>query len=276
MGASLLRKGHQLMVWNRTPAKADGLVQQGATWAGSPAAAAASAEVIIASLGDDEASKAVWLGKAGALSGAQPGAIAVDTSTLTPAWVRELAGVAGKQEVAFLDAPVTGSKDAAASGDLVLFIGGESSVIERAHPALAAISRRQLHFGPVGSGAVFKLVNNLMSGVHALALAESLMLAEAAGLDMQQVVATLINGGNGSPLVKGKAARIANHDYDDTHFALQWMRKDISYVLRLGEELGVALPTSAAAREAYQLALNAGRGSQDFCAVAEVLRRRED
>jgi 3-hydroxyisobutyrate dehydrogenase len=272
MAHNLLKAGFPLTVYNRTLAKAEPLAARGAQVAATPREAAAHAAIIIAMVGDDEASRAIWLGDAGALAGAAPDAVLIECSTLSPAWVRELAGRATARGLGFLDAPVTGSKDAAEAGELRLFVGGDAPVIERARPALEAISQRITHLGPNGAGAIMKLVNNLMSAVQTLALAEGLALAERAGLDMQQVVPLIINGSPGSPIVKGKAARMAARDYGDTQFALKWMHKDATYALRAADECGAALPTVAVAREVYQLARNHGFGDADFSAVIEALR----
>jgi 3-hydroxyisobutyrate dehydrogenase len=258
MARNLVQKGFATTVWNRSPERAQPLVELGATLAASPREAAGDADLVLCVVGDDAASRAVWLGPDGALAGARPDTLAVDSSTLSLDWARELAATATGQGLRFLDAPLTGSKDAAQAGELVLF---------------EAISRRTAHLGPHGAGAVFKLVLNLMAAVQAVALAEGLTLAERAGLNMEQAVPLILNGAPGSPLVKGKAARMVARDYDDTHFALKWMRKDASYALRAAEAFGVPMPTVAAAREVYQLALNLGLGDLDFSAVAEAVRQ---
>jgi len=155
-----------------------------------------------------------------------------------------------------------------------LFVGGEATALERARLALEAISQRIVYLGPTGSGAVMKLVNNLMGAVQTVALAEGLALAERAGLDMQEVVPLIINGAPGSPIVKGKAARMVARSYDDTQFALKWMHKDATYALRAAAEYSVPMPTVAIAREVYQMACNLGLDNMDFSAVIEVLWRR--
>jgi 3-hydroxyisobutyrate dehydrogenase-like beta-hydroxyacid dehydrogenase len=119
-----------------------------------------------------------------------------------------------------------------------------------------------------------KLINNMMVAAQSAALAEGLLLAEQAGLDMQQVVALIINGAPGSPIVKGKAARMAAHDYGDTQFALRWMHTDATYAMRAAGEHGVPMPASAAAREVFQMARNLGYDDADFAAVIEALRKR--
>ena len=273
MAQNLLRAGFPLTVYNRTRSKAEPLAAKGARVATTPREAAAEAAIIIGMLGDDEASRAIWLGDDGALAGAQPGAVLVECSTLSLAWVRELAGLAAERGLAFLDSPVTGSKDAAEAGELRLMVGGDAAVLERVRPALEAVSRRIDLYGPTGSGALVKLINNLMGAVQAVVLAEGLALAEQAGLNMEQVLALIINGAPGSPLVKGKAARMAHHDYGDTQFALKWMHKDATYALRAAAEYGVPMPTVAIAREVYQIARNLGYDDADFASVSEALRR---
>jgi 3-hydroxyisobutyrate dehydrogenase len=272
MAHNLLKAGFPLTVYNRTRAKADALSAKGTRVASTPKEAAGDAQIVISMVGDDSASQAMWLGEDGALAGAQPGAIAIECSTLSLEWVRELAALAARHSLAFLDSPVTGSKDAAEAGELRLLVGGDAEVLERARPALEAVSRRIDLFGPTGSGALVKLINNLMGGVQAVVLAEGLALAERAGLDMEQVLSLIINGAPGSPLVKGKAARMVGRDYADTQFALKWMHKDATYALRAADELGTPMPTLAAAREVYRLARNLGLDDADFAAVVEALR----
>jgi len=274
MAQNLLKAGFPLTVYNRTRSKAEPLVSKGAQVADTPREAAAGAQIVFSMVGDDIASKAVWLGDDGALAGARPDTIAIECSTLSLEWVRELADMAAVRNMAFLDAPVTGSKDAAEAGELRLMIGGDAVVLERARPALEAVSKRIDHFGPTGAGATVKLINNLMGGVQAAVLAEGLALAERAGLDLEQVVTFIINAAPGSPLVKGKAARMAHRDYEDTQFALKWMHKDTTYALRAADAYGVPMPTLAAAREVYRIARNLGLDDADFAAVIEAVRQK--
>ncbi len=272
MARNLLEGRFPLTVWNRTLSKAKAVEALGATLAPSPRAAAEGAEVVIAMVGDDAASRKVWLGEEGALAGVRKGAILVECSTLSLGWVRELAGHARARGAVLLDAPVTGSKDAAEEGKLGLLVGGDAGALDRVRPVLQAVSAKIIHFGDTGAGAIMKLVNNLMGAVQTVALAEGLALAEKAGLDMAKVVPLIINGGPGSPIVKGKAARMVARDYADTQFALRWMHKDAGYALRLADEFGVPMPTVAVAREVYRVAKNLGLDEVDFSAVVEAIR----
>ncbi len=274
MAHNLLKAGFPLTVYNRTPAKAEPFAALGARLAPTPRVAADGADVVLSIVGDDGASRSIWLGDDGALTGVRPGAVLVECSTLSLEWVRELAGLAAARGAPLLDAPVTGSKKAAEEGTLGLFVGGDAAALARARPVLDAVSRRITHLGPSGAGATMELVNSLMGAVQTVALAEGLALAERAGLNMAQVVPLIINGAPGSPIVKGKAARMVARDYADTHFALRWMHKDATYALRAADEVGVPVPTLAAAREVFRLARNLGLGEADLAAVVEAIRGR--
>lgn len=269
IGQNLLKKGHTLRVYNRTADKAQALVDAGATLAATPREAAQGAEVVIGMVGDDKASRAVWTGDDGALTGVTSGAVLVECSTLSPEWVRELAKLAEEKGCALLDSPVTGSKPAAEAGEIGLLVGGDPAVLEQARPVLEAFSNRIMHFGPVGSGETMKLINNLLGAVQVASLSEALLLAQRTGLDMQQVATMLTNGAPASPIVKTKIERIIERDYDETHFALRWMFKDASYGLAIAQELGQSMPVLAAAREVYARAVERGFGDGDFAAVLE-------
>jgi 3-hydroxyisobutyrate dehydrogenase len=223
-------------------------------------------------LADDDASRSVWLGPSGALAGARPGAVLIESSTVTPAWIDELAAAAARAQCDLLDAPVTGSKSHAASGELLFLAGGDAAVLDRARPVLAAMGRETMHLGPIGSGARLKLINNFVCGVQAASLAEAVALVEACGLDRAQALAVLTNGAPGSPLVKAVAPRMAARDYT-VNFALALMKKDLAYAQREAARHQMALATAAAAERIFQEAIDAGHGSRDMAAVVEPLRR---
>ncbi len=274
MARNLMRAGISLTVYNRTPEKAQALVAEGAQVAATACEAAREADAVISMVADDTASRAVWLGDDGALAGVQPDTVLIESSTLSTRWVHELAKLAQQRGCPFLDAPVTGSKPAAEGGELVFLVGGEATAFEQARPLFEAMGRRVEHLGSTGSGATMKLINNLMGGVQVAVLAEGLVLAEKAGLNMEKVVPLLLNGAPGSPIVKGKAARIVARDYH-TEFALRWMHKDLTYALEEAVHHSVPLPTVAAARELYRFAMAHGESDQDFSAIAEALRAEE-
>jgi 3-hydroxyisobutyrate dehydrogenase len=271
MAARLLGAGFPVAVWNRNPARAEALQRQGAVVAASPAEAAASAGVIISMVSDDDASRNVWLGPGGALDAARPGTIAIECSTLSPAWVGDLAREITAKGSMLLDAPVAGSRPQAAEGQLVFMVGGDAAVLDRVRPVLEPMSRAIVHLGAIASGARMKLVNNFMSGTQAANLAEAIAMAEACGLDRDAAFTVLSNGAPGSPLVKVVGTRMLARDYD-VNFMLSLMRKDLTYAIEEARSHGVRLSTAEAARGLYDQAIAAGHGSADFAAIVEPLR----
>lgn len=269
---NVLKAGFPLTVYNRTRARSDALVALGATAAATPREAAGSADVVIAMVADDPASRAVWLGPDGALDAARAGSVLVECSTLSLDWVRDLAGRAAARGVAFLDSPVTGSRPQAAEGQLGLLVGGDAAALERARPVLQSISRFIAHLGPTGSGALMKLINNMLGAVQAASLAEGLVIAERAGMNVGQVAELLTNGAPGSGMVKSKIGQMVSGDYADVNFALRLICKDVTYALRAADEYGVTTPTAASAREMYKLADGLGFGGSDVAAVVESYR----
>jgi 3-hydroxyisobutyrate dehydrogenase len=220
---------------------------------------------------DDKASRAVWFGPDGALADIKPGAVVVEMSTLTPDWVKELAGAAKAKDCGFVDAPVGGSKPAAANGQLVLFMGGDKAAIDRARPALEAVSARMHHLGPAGAGATWKLVNNMLVAIQVTALAEGLALARAAGFDLAVASELIGNSAAASPAVKTKLPRMVEGDYGETDFALQHMLKDARYAEALGRELGVELGLIHSATRLLARAAENEDVTQDFAVVARAV-----
>lgn len=273
MARRLLSEGFSVAVYNRSREKADALAAAGATVAASPREAAAKARIVISMVADDVASRAVWLGENGAIAGAVPGTVLIESSTLTTGWVRELAAAAARQKCEFLDAPVTGTKPHAASGELLFLVGGSVDALEAARPVLSAMSCDTLHLGPTGSGALMKLVNNFLCGVQAASFAEAMALIEATGLDREQAAKILANGAPGSPLIKTIWGRTAGGDLTP-NFILRLMAKDLKYSIEEARQRGLMLKTAAPAIEVFEDAAKNGFGDQDFSAVVEAQRRR--
>jgi 3-hydroxyisobutyrate dehydrogenase len=271
MAARLVDAGFPVIAWNRSAARAEALRRKGAQVAASPSEAAAGADVIIGMVADDAASREVWLGRAGALASVRTGTIAIECSTLSPAWVGELSREAASRGCAMLDAPVLGSRPHAADGQLLFLVGGDASVLERVRPILEPMSRAIAHLGPIASGARMKLVNNFMAGVQAASLGEALAMVEATGLDRDAAFSVLSNGAPGSPLVRTVGPRMLARDYD-VNFMLSLMRKDLTYAIDEAAQHGVTLSTAAAARALYDRAMAAGFAGADFAAVVEPVR----
>jgi len=270
MAARLLSAGFPVSVWNRSADRAEPLRERGATVAQSPRDAAKGAEVIISMVADDDAARDVWLGTGGAIGGARQGSVLIDSSTVSPMWIDELGtrGTACGCEV--IDAPVTGSRTQAASGELLFLVGGHAATLERVRPVLAPMSRNILHLGPLGSGTRMKLINNFICGVQAAALAEGVALVEKSGLDLSAALTVLQNGAPGSPLVKAVSSRMAARDYT-VFFKLALMRKDLDYAIAEAARQGIDLTTAANARSLFDRAIDKW-GESDFSAVIETFR----
>lgn len=273
MALRLVKAGHTVAVYNRTADRTRPLVAAGARAAPTPAEAAAGAEIVISMVADDAASRAVWFGPDGALAGlSTPGALAVESATLSRAWVLDLDAAARRRGFDFLDCPVTGGPDGARDGRLTLLVGGASATLGRAWPVLKAYAGRALRFGPVGAGTAYKTMVNLMGAVQAVALAEGLLTAERAGLDLKTVAEALKSGAVASPLVKYLVERMTTGNHDDVYFAARWRLKDASYGLALATEAGQATPISALATELFRLAVARGWGDKNSSVVIETLR----
>jgi 3-hydroxyisobutyrate dehydrogenase len=274
MAANLLKAGFPLAVYNRSRAKAEVFAAQGARVAETPADAVRGASVILSMLADDAASRAVWLGTdgaSGALAAAQKGAVLVESSTVSPAWIAELAEAAQARGLDFLDAPVTGSRAQAAAGQLTFLVGGPAEALAVATPVLEAMSKEILALGPVGSGAKLKLVNNFLCGVQIASLAEGIAWLERSGLDVDRALTFLKSGAPGSPLLANLSARMTSRDYA-VNFHLKLMSKDLQYAGEAAAENGVELTTAANARRLFERAVALGFGDQDMSAVVEPLR----
>ena len=227
---------------------------------------------VISMLADDNAARGAWLGADGALSGLIPNAVLIESSTISPAWAQELSQAAKSRGCELLDAPVSGSKPAAAAGELVFLVGGSEAALANGRPVLAAMSRQIIHLGPTGSGAMIKLINNFVCGVQAVALAEALALIERTDLDATKALAVLTEGAPGSPMVKMLAKRMAASDFTP-NFALPLMTKDLRYASEEARKHGMSLTTAAAAIGMMQKALDAGLAEKDFSSIIEVIRK---
>ncbi|MEJ0013845.1 MAG: NAD(P)-dependent oxidoreductase [Bauldia sp.] len=271
MAANWINRGFAVTVWNRTRGRAEALAVAGAEIAASPRAAAEGADIVWAMVADDDASRQVWLGEAGALAGIARGAIAVESSTLSPAWARELAGLAHAQGVDFLDAPVGGSRAVAADGNLAIFVGGDAAVLEKARPAMEAIGGRIHHLGPTGAGATWKLINYMMAGAQLAGAAEGLVLARQAGIDVAKAAELIAGGVTASPAVTGKLPRMVDRRFGDPDVALRLVAKDQRYAVALAQSLGVKLEMIAASAEIFRRAEAQGLGDLDLAAVIEAV-----
>jgi 3-hydroxyisobutyrate dehydrogenase len=252
MAGRYLDAGFSVAVWNRSKAKAEDLIARGARWAASPADAADGADAVVTMVADDEASRAVWLGKDGAAATMKAGSLAIECSTVSHQHALDTARELRGRGLTYIDCPVTGLPQAAASGKLTLLVGAEPADLDSAKPYLAPIGDVIRHFGAVGTGTVFKLINNLMGAVQIASLAEGVAMAEQAGLDMNLVAEALATGAVASPQVIRHSKRMVARDFSGASFTSALRYKDAVYAVKLAESLLADTPlVGRAAVEAY-------------------------
>jgi 3-hydroxyisobutyrate dehydrogenase len=274
MAGRLLSAGHSLRVYNRTTAKTDALVAAGAVRAGSPAKAAKDADAVFAMLADDEASREVWLGPEGVLAGEpKADALCIECSTLSRAWVDELAKAVMATGRAYIDCPVTGYPHMAADGTMTLFVGAEPDVLARARPLLEPLCKEIMHFGPIGAGTAYKLTVNLMGAVQIAAAAEGLAMAERAGLDIAQVADAICKGAASSPQVIRNVRLMVDAKFDkDVTFTGRLRLKDTLYGTALAKSVGAKIAFGEVAEGLFRRLVTDGLGELSESKVIDVVR----
>jgi 3-hydroxyisobutyrate dehydrogenase-like beta-hydroxyacid dehydrogenase len=242
MAGRYIEAGFDVTLWNRSRAKAEDLIARGARFATSPADAAIDADAVVTMVADDDASCSVWLGKDGASATMKAGTLAIECSTVSYAHALNLARELRSRGLITIDCPVTGLPDAAAAGKLTLLVGAEPAHLEKARPFLAPLSSTIRHFGAVGSGTVYKLINNLMGAIQIAGIAEGLAIAEQAGLDMKLVLEAIETGVAASPQVIRHSRRMVTRDFAGATFTSALRHKDAAYAVALAESLLSAEP----------------------------------
>ncbi|MFN3200383.1 MAG: NAD(P)-dependent oxidoreductase [Bradymonadia bacterium] len=267
MGVRMARHlldGHTVTVYNRTSARAEPLVAAGAHLAPTPKAAAEGADVIITMLTDDDAAEAVWLGEDGAIHSMQSGALAMECSTVTPAWIARLGEVVHSAGGRLLDAPVAGSTPQAEAAKLIFMAGGAEADFEEAKPFMERMGGKVMHVGALGHGATLKLVVNSLFASQVALMAELLQLVAGQGLDPVHITALLAQMPVTSPAAAGVAG-LMNAGSHGPKFTTDLVIKDLRYAQSLG-----ALPVVAAACARFEAASEAGLGAQNLTAVHTV------
>jgi 3-hydroxyisobutyrate dehydrogenase-like beta-hydroxyacid dehydrogenase len=272
MAANLARAGFELTVWNRTADKAERFCAEhgGVEQAASPAEAAAGSEVVVTMVVDGAQVEQVLLGADGAASGARPGTLCVDCSTIGPAATREIADRLAQRGASMLDAPVTGSSPRAEDGTLTIMAGGSVEDFERARPVLEAMGKLVVHAGPLGHGQMVKVINNAVAATNAATVGQALLVAARAGVDLDALVKVMGAGSGGSTMLELKAGPMREHDYT-TLFKLEHMLKDVRLCLEEGQAAGAPFPLAAMTREILTAGMGRGLGDADFAALIEVL-----
>lgn len=270
MAANLQRAGHELVVYNRTPEKAQALVSHGATVASSAAELAQHCRLVFTMLATPEAVEEMALGEHGFLKSLPQNALWVDCSTVNPSFSIKMAHVARKAGVRFLDAPVAGSLIPAEKGELLFLVGGPAEDVDEVRELLNVMGKTVVHVGDHGQGASLKMVNNMLLAQAMAAFAEALKLGTALGISEEVLCHTLLNGPAAAPFLKLKQNKLLTRDFSP-EFPLEWMHKDLYLASVTAYEQGVALPSLHATKELYGQAKAAGLGEQDLSAVYAFL-----
>ena len=271
MATNLARAGYSLALWNRSSATAERLASEtNAEVCGTPRELAESADVVITMLADDSASAQVHQGADG-LFAARGGAVhMIEMGTLSPHHVRHLAAQAGERVV--IDAPVSGSVDAARDARLMIMVGADESTIEPVRPVLAAMGREILCLGAVGAGATMKLAINML--IHGLnqTLAESLALSGAAGISPDVAYRAIEGSAAAAPMVQYRKQLYLDEAANPVSFALALARKDVTLAMELATELGVSMPQTELNLEQLRAAEEAGYGERDMASMVDYVR----
>src|ERR1700687_3927309 len=242
MAGRYLDAGFAVAIWNRSKAKAEDLIARGAQWATSPEDAAIDADAVVTMVADDAASRAVWLTKDGGAATLKAGTLAIECSTVSYQHSLDMARELRGRGLIYIDSPVTGLPDAAAAGKLTLLVGAEPADLEKARPFLVPLSATIRHFGAVGTGTVYKLINNLMGAIQIAGIAEGLAIAEQAGLDMKLVLEAIETGVAGSPQVIRHSKRMGGRNFAGATFTSTLRHKDAAYAVALAESLLSPIP----------------------------------
>lgn len=276
MSMNLLKAGHSVTVWNRTTSHASEVVAAGARLAKTPREVAAASEVLFTIVSDPPALEEILWGHEGkddgALGGLLPGSIYVDSSTISPMLARRIAAACAERKVHFLDAPVTGGDWGAREGNLVFMIGGDAETLRSVEPVIGVMGKKWFHLGPNGAGQTIKLAMNGILALQVGAMAEALAIVCKAGLGEQQLIEVMQASMARSGVLDVKAPLMAKGEYKPS-FPLRLMHKDLGLLLDLGNQLGVALPATAAAREVYSYVKGEANQDLDYSGVMKFWKK---
>ncbi len=270
MAANVARTGFPLTVWTHTPGKAERwAADHGAAVAATPAEVARQSDIVVSILVDGGQVAGVLLGEDGVIEAAREGLLCVDMSTIAPPETRRIGAALGERGVGMLDAPVTGSSPRAQDGSLTIMVGGPPAEFARARALLEAMGQLIVHVGELGQGEMLKVINNSLAAANAAAVAEALLLASAAGLDLDALVDVVSSGSGASAQLELKSQAMREHDFT-TLFKTDHMLKDVRLCLEEAQTAGVPFPSAAHARDLLTAASGRGNGELDYAAIIEA------
>ena len=275
MAGCLLRDGHDVTVWNRTPERTDDLVGAGAAVAGTPAELAATCDIVMMCVSDTPDVEAVTLGDNGLIHSLGAGKLVVDHSTISASATRKLAAAVGEAGAAWVDAPVSGGSEGAVNGTLSVMVGGDAADVARARPYMESYGSSITHVGPIGAGQMVKQVNQVLVVVNGLAMSEALLLAKAGGLDLDATIEAVKGGGAGSWMLANRGPQIVDRDWRPG-FTIDLQQKDLRLVLESADELAVPLPATSLVFQMYRALQRRGLGEEGNHALIKALEEMAD
>ena len=272
MTHNLLKAGHQVLVWNRTPARMEEFAAAGAQTASSPAELSARCDVILICVSDTPDVEQVLFGENGVSAGVKSGALVIDHSTISPQKTVEMATRLNTQGVAYLDAPVSGGSEGAAKGTLSIMVGGEAVDVERALPILQAYGKTITHVGAQGAGQMAKLVNQILVVVNQLAASEALLFAQAGGLDLAKTIDAVKGGAAGSWMLANRGPQMIVRDFRPG-FTIDLQQKDLRLVLESANEMGIPLLATSLVFQLYRTLQSQGLGGDGNHGLVKALEK---
>ena len=275
MAANLISAGHDVTVWNRTRERTAELAAAGAAVAETPAALAASCDIIMMCVSDTPDVEEVTLGESGLIHGLGEGKLVVDHSTISASATRRLAEKVREVGTAWVDAPVSGGSEGAERGTLAIMVGGDTADVDRARPFMEAYGTSITHVGPVGAGQMVKQVNQVLVVVNGLAVSEALLLAKAGGLDLDATIEAVKVGAAGSWMLTNRGPQIVDRDWRPG-FTIDLQQKDLRLVLESADELAVPLPATSLIFQMYRALQRRGLGAEGNHALVKALEEMAD
>lgn len=270
MASNLLKSDHQLYVYNRTKDKADTLIEKGAIWKDTQAELAKDIDVLFTMLEDPNAVENLAIRTDGFVNEMKEGSIWIDSSTVNPSFTKKMAGIALKNNIRFLDAPVSGSKVPAEKGELLFLVGGKAADMEEINPLFDLMGQKAVHMGDHGKGSAMKIMINQLLGQSMLAFSESVSLGMAMGLDKKMAMDVLLNTPVTAPILNVFRYRLDEENYEP-NFPLKHLQKDLHLFTETAFELNQAVPLTNAAKEVYSQAKQKGQGDLDFSSIFKFI-----
>lgn len=272
MAGNILKAGFPVTVWNRSAEKAIPLTEAGATLAATPQAVAEQSDIIITMVTASEDVRAVVLGKDGVIHGAQRGSVVVDMSTISPKVTREIASELTRAGIEMLDAPVSGGDVGARNATLSIMVGGEAEVVERVRPVFEAMGKKITHVGPIGAGQTTKLVNQILVVGNNMAMAEALVFAKRAGVDVAKVVEAVGGGAAGSWQLNNLGPRILKRDFAPG-FTIRNQQKDLRLAIEAADDMNLPLLNTTTIHNLFRILEADGLADEGTQALVKALEK---